>query len=46
MINDLIDSDVKKIVDLIYSIIKVVTDNEVAMHLSDMTETLMMTVQS
>ena len=40
------DSEVEKIVDLIYSIIKVINaDNEVTMHLSDMTVTLMMTVQ-
>ncbi len=47
MIDDLTDSKVEKIVDLIYSIIEVIiADNEVAMHLSDITVTLMMTVQS
>ncbi len=47
MINDLTDSEIEKIVNLTYSIIKVITaDNEVAMHLSDTTVTLMMTVQS
>ncbi len=46
MIDDLTDSDVEKIVDLTYSIIKVVTDNEVATHLSDTTETFTMTVRS
>ncbi len=46
MIDDLIDSDVKKIVNLIYSIIEVIIDNEVAARLSDMIEALMMTVRS
>ncbi len=46
MINDLTDSNVEKIVDLTYLIIKVITDNEVAAHLSDTTKTLMMTVRS
>jgi len=47
MIDNLIDSEIEKIVDLTYSIIKVViADNEVAACLSDTTVTLMMTVQS
>ncbi len=47
MIDDLTDSEVEKIVDLIYSIIEVITaDNEVTACLSDTTVTLMMTVQS
>ncbi len=47
MIDDLTDLKIEKIVDLTYSIIKVITaDNEVAMHLSDTTMTLTMTVQS
>ncbi len=45
MIDDLIDSDVEKIVDLTYLIIEVVTaDREVA-RFSDVTMTLMMIVQ-
>ena len=47
MIDDLTDSEIEKIVDLIYLIIEVITaDNEVAAHLSDTTVTLTMTVQS
>jgi len=47
MIDDLSDSKVKKMIDLTYLIIKVIiADNEVAVHLSDTTVTLMMTVQS
>jgi len=47
MINDLADSEVEEKIDLIYSIIKVITaDNEVAARLSDTTVTLMMTVRS
>ncbi len=45
MINDLTNSEVEKIVDLTYLIIKVIiVDNEVAAHLSDMIVTLMMTI--
>jgi len=45
MINDLTNSEIEKIVDLTYSIIKVITaDNKVAACLSDTTVTLMMTV--
>jgi len=47
MINDLTNSKIEKIVDLTYSIIEIIiADNEVAIHLSDMTVTLMMTMQS
>ncbi len=47
MINNLTDSEIEKIVNLTYSIIEVIiADNEVAAHLSDMTVTLIMTVQS
>jgi len=44
MIDDLADSEIEKMIDLTYSIIEIITDNEV-MCLSDMTVTLMMTVQ-
>ncbi len=45
MINDLIDSDVEKIVDLIYSIIEVITADREVTHFSDVMMTLMMIMQ-
>ncbi len=45
MINDLTDSDVEKIVDLIYSIIKIITADKEVMRFSDAMMTLTIIMQ-
>jgi len=45
MINDLTDSDVEKIVDLIYSIIEVIIADKKVIHFSDAMMILMMIMQ-